>query len=116
MAALRPAHTPSSQIKKIEKNLAEAEAIKKMIIEANLRLVVGIAGKHAAASGANLLDLISEGNLSLLRAVEKFDYTRGFRFATYAAWAITKGLCPSSRSAARANSINSRTWKIFSGI
>jgi RNA polymerase primary sigma factor len=90
MAAIRPAHVLSSQIKKIEKSLTEAEAIKKMIIEANLGLVVSIAGKHTAASGANLLDLISEGNLSLVRAVEKFDYTRGFRFATYAAWAITK--------------------------
>ena len=90
VSALKPAHASSAQIRKIEKSLAEAEAIKKMIIEANLRLVVGIAGKHAAASGANLLDLISEGNLSLVRAVEKFDYTRGFRFATYAAWAITK--------------------------
>ncbi len=90
MSALRPAHVSAAQIRKIEKDLTEAEAIKKIIIEANLGLVVGIAGKHAAAGSANLLDLISEGNLSLVRAVEKFDYTRGFRFATYAAWAITK--------------------------
>jgi RNA polymerase sigma factor (sigma-70 family) len=89
IAALKPARASSAKVKAIEKYLAEAEAIKKMIIEANLRLVVGIAGKHAAG-GANLLDLISEGNLSLVRAVEKFDYTRGFRFATYAAWAIAK--------------------------
>lgn len=90
MPALKPARAPSAQIRKTEDCLAEAEAVKKMIIEASLRLVVGIARKHAAASGANLLDLISEGNLSLVRAVEKFDYTRGFRFATYAAWVIAK--------------------------
>lgn len=88
MAALKLARVSSTQIRKIEDCLTEAETIKKMIIEANLRLAVGIARKHVA--GANLLDLISEGNLSLIRAVEKFDYTRGFRFATYAAWAIAK--------------------------
>jgi RNA polymerase sigma factor (sigma-70 family) len=60
-----------------------------MIIEANLRLVVSIASKHTA-SGANLLDLVSEGNFSLMRAIEKFDYTRGFRFGTYASWAVAK--------------------------
>ena len=90
MAALKHGRTPSAQIKAIEKYLDEAETIKKMIIEANLQLVVGIARKHSATSGANLAELISEGNLSLVRAVEKFDYTRGFRFATYAAWAIAK--------------------------
>ena len=73
----------------IEDYLAEAEAIKKIIIESNLRLVVGIASKHTT-SGANLLDLISEGNFSLMQAVEKFDYMRGFRFATYASWTIAK--------------------------
>ncbi len=86
---MKTVRTPGGQVRKMEKYLTEAEAIKKIIIEANLRLVVGIAGKHAAG-GANLLDLISEGNLSLVRAVEKFDYTRGFRFATYATWAISK--------------------------
>jgi len=79
----------SRLLERIENYLAEAEAIKKMIIEANLRLVVGIANKHTT-SGANLLDLISEGNFSLMRAVEKFNYTRGFRFATYASWTIAK--------------------------
>jgi len=79
----------SIKLMKAEEYLAEAEAIKKRIIEANLRLVVSIASKHTT-SGANMLDLVSEGNFSLMRAVEKFDYTKGFRFATYASWAIAK--------------------------
>jgi len=79
----------SDHLKKIESYLADAEAIKKMIIEANLPLVVSIARKHTT-TGANLPDLVSEGNFSLMRAVEKFDYTRGFRFGTYASWAIAK--------------------------
>jgi len=79
----------SARLRATERYLAEAEAIQKIIIEANLRLVVSIANKHAG-SGMNLQDLISEGNMSLIRTVEKFDYTKGFRFATYASWAIVK--------------------------
>ena len=88
-AGIKPGYVRSARLTRVEDCLAEAEAIKKMIIEANLRLVVSIARKHSAG-GANLPDLISEGNFSLMRAVEKFDYTRGFRFATYASWAIAK--------------------------
>jgi len=88
-ASINPANVSSTRLKKIEKYLAEAEKIKNMIIEANLRLVVSIASKHTT-SGANLADLVSEGNVSLMRAIEKFDYTRGFRFATYATWTIAK--------------------------
>jgi len=79
----------SGRIKEIEGYLAAAEETHRIIIEANLRLVVGIARKHAT-SGANLSDLVSEGNFALIEAVEKFDYTRGFRFATFASWAIAK--------------------------
>ncbi len=74
---------------KIEKYTAWAEEIKKTIIEANLRLVVSIASKHNKGD-AGLLDLVSEGNFSLMRAVEKFDYTRDVRFATYASLVISK--------------------------
>ena len=88
-ADIKAAVVPSRRLKEIEKYLAEAEDIKKMIIEANLRLVVGIAQKHTGG-GANLLDLVGEGNFSLISAVEKFDYTRGFRFATFATWVIAK--------------------------
>ncbi len=78
-----------ARLSRIETYLAEAEEIKSRIIEANLRLVVSIARKHTS-SGASLLDLVGEGNISLMRAVEKFDYTRGYRFATFASWAIAK--------------------------
>ena len=84
-----PGRPSGKTLTEIEAILAQAETIKKIIIEANLSLVVSIAKKHSI-SGANLPDLISEGNLSLMIAVEKFDYTRGLRFATYASWAIAK--------------------------
>lgn len=88
-AKIRPANAAGSQITQTENSLAQAEEIKNRIIEANLRLVVSIAKKHLT-SGVGLLDLISQGNLTLMGAVEKFDYTRGFRFSTYASWAIAK--------------------------
>jgi len=88
-AGINLSRVSSRLLGEIEDYLAEAEAIKKIIIESNLRLVVGIASKHTT-SGANLPDLISEGNFSLMQAVEKFDYMRGFRFATYASWTIAK--------------------------
>jgi RNA polymerase primary sigma factor len=86
---LNPSHVSSRQLNFIEKCLRHAETIKNTIIEANLALVVGIAGRHVTA-GANLQDLVSEGNFSLMRAVERFDYTKGFRLATYASWIIAK--------------------------
>ena len=88
-AEIRPNRISSALLKQIEDYLAEAESIKKMIIEANLRLVVSIAIKHAGA-GASLMDLISRGNLSLVEEVEKFDYTKGYRFGGHVSWAITK--------------------------
>ncbi len=82
-------NVPSSRLDEIERYLAEAETVKNIIIEANLRLVVSIAGRHTI-TGANLADLVSQGNVALMHAVEKFDYTRGFRFSTYASWLISK--------------------------
>jgi RNA polymerase sigma factor (sigma-70 family) len=82
-------HVSSARLKEIEGYLEEAETIKKIIIEANLRLVISIAAKHASG-GVNLSDLVSEGNVTLMRAVETFDYTRGFRFASHASWAMTR--------------------------
>lgn len=86
---LHISHVSSKQLNFIEKCLRHAEAVKNTIIEANLSLVIGIAGKHTT-TGATLQDLISEGNFSLMNAVEKFDYTKGFRLATYASWIIAK--------------------------
>jgi RNA polymerase sigma factor (sigma-70 family) len=77
------------QLTKIENYLAEAEAVKKIIIEANLRLVVSIASKHIT-SGASFLELVSKGNFALINAVEEFDYTKGFRFGKRAALNIAK--------------------------
>lgn len=71
-----------------EQYLKQAERIKNLIIEANLKLVVRVAGRHA--TGANFSDLISEGNMAIIRAVEKFDYVKGFRFSTFASWVIAK--------------------------
>ena len=86
---IKPAHVSGTRLSKIENYLAKADEIKRRIIEANLRLVVSVARKHTTG-GANLLDLVGEGNISLMQAVENFDYTRGFRFATFASWTIAK--------------------------
>jgi len=88
-AGIKLTRIRSNRLNEIENYLAEAETIKKMIIEANLRLVVSIAGKHAADS-ANFLELVSKGNFALIKAVEEFDYTRGIRFSKTASLSIAK--------------------------
>jgi len=73
----------------IDRLYAEIVDLKNRIVRANLRLVVSIA-KRRVSSGDSFFDLVSDGNMSLIRAVEKFDYARGNKFSTYASWAIMK--------------------------
>ncbi|MDR0392370.1 MAG: sigma-70 family RNA polymerase sigma factor [Planctomycetaceae bacterium] len=82
-------HPKAVLMTRIEELYDMANATKNEIVAANLRLVVSIAKRHVGAC-CNFFDLVSDGNLSLLRAVEKFDYSRGNRFSTYATWAITR--------------------------
>ena len=96
-AGINTSRVLSGRIREIEGYLAAAEETHRIIIEANLRLVVSIARKHATG-GANLSDLISEGNFALIETVEKFDYRRGFRFATFASWAIAKAFASETPS------------------
>ncbi len=74
--------------------LAQAETVKRRVVRANLRLVVSIAKRHVGWS-PKFFEVISDGNVSLMRAVEKFDYARGNKFSTYASWAIIKNFARS---------------------
>lgn len=86
---LTPARPRSGLMDAIEKIYDEAVATKNEIISANLRLVVSIAKRHVSPS-ENFFELVSDGNISLIRAAEKFDFARGNKFSTYASWAIMK--------------------------
>jgi RNA polymerase primary sigma factor/RNA polymerase sigma factor len=86
---LDPARAKSSLMDEIESLYDQAVALKNQIVRANLRLVVSIAKRHVG-QGDNFFELVSDGNMSLIRAAEKFDFARGYKFSTYASWAIMK--------------------------
>jgi len=81
------ARLPAAQRRQLQATVADGRRASELFVNANLRLVVSVA-KRYQASGVPLLDLIQEGNLGLLRAVQKFDHEKGFRFSTYAVWWI----------------------------
>ncbi len=86
---IHPGHARTQDLDKIEELLDQASDVKEQLIAANMRLVVSIAKRHAAQHD-NFFELLSDGNVSLIRAVEKFDFSRGNKFSTYASWAIMK--------------------------
>ena len=96
-----PLLTPNEEADLAQRILDGDESAKKKLSESNLRLVVSIAKKYVGR-GMQFLDLIQEGNMGLIKAVEKFDYNKGFKFSTYATWwirqAITRSIADQSRT------------------
>ncbi len=89
-----PTKVRIQKLNEIEDLLTQANLVKEVLINANMRLVVNIAKRHSGQTD-NFFELLSDGNMSLIRAVEKFDYSRNFKFSTYASWAIMKNFARS---------------------
>ena len=95
------ARLTSARRRELRRAVRSGDAAAEQFVQSNLRLVVSIA-KRYQSSGVSLLDLVQEGNLGLIRAVEKFDWRKGFKFSTYATWwirqAITRGIANTGRT------------------
>src|SRR5262249_17672326 len=89
-----PTHVRTQDLERYDSLLDQANAVKEQLISCNMRLVVSIAKRHSGQTD-NFFELLSDGNVSLIRAVEKFDYARGNKFSTYASWAIMKNFARS---------------------
>jgi RNA polymerase sigma factor (sigma-70 family) len=91
---LDPTRAKTQDLDRVEELQDQANEVKELLINCNMRLVVSIAKRHVAVTD-NFFELLSDGNVSLIRAVEKFDYFRGNKFSTYASWAIMKNFARS---------------------
>ena len=88
---LNPRTATVAQLDRVERLQAEAQAARNQIIEANLRLVFSLAKRYASVGTAAFDEFMGEGHITLMRAVEKFDFSRGVKFSTYATWAVLNG-------------------------
>ena len=88
-AGLAKSKTKVADMNQIEQLLEQSLEVKNVLIRCNLRLVMSVARKHERGSG-NFFEMVSDGNLNLIRAIEIFDYSRGFKFSTYATWALMR--------------------------
>lgn len=88
-SAIDPTRPRAKDMEQVEQLLDQATEIKNFLIRSNLRLVVSIAKRHMRPT-TSFFEMVSDGNMSLIRAIEKFDFTKGFKFSTYASWAIMK--------------------------
>lgn len=91
---LNPKRASIRRVAQIEEFLRQAEETKDLLIRTNLRLVISVV-RNAQRGNSEFFDLVSDGNMSLMRAIEKFDYSRGFKFSTYAVWSLRRNFARS---------------------